>query len=145
MRLYRTAKAAPLPLGMSTPMLIRKIIKSGEIKAYRVGKECRIPKSEIIRLLEGNTLDKVVIHARVSSRDLKEDVERPVESLKTSGSANGFHGIKILTLISTCNICYYYLTFSRRFTASKSSLSFPRVTCQKNSLASLGSVPFNEK
>ncbi len=59
MKLYRTGKAAQL-LGISKPTLIRKI-KAGEIKAYRVGKEYRIPESEIKRLLEGKTPDKVVI------------------------------------------------------------------------------------
>ncbi|MPW39598.1 helix-turn-helix domain-containing protein, partial [Thermococcus sp. 101 C5] len=41
MKLYRTGKAAQL-LGISKPTLLRKI-KAGEIKAYRVGKEYRIP------------------------------------------------------------------------------------------------------
>ncbi|WP_042702343.1 excisionase family DNA-binding protein, partial [Thermococcus sp. PK] len=80
MKLYRTGKAAQL-LGISKPTLLRKI-KAGEIKAYRVGKEYRIPESEIKRLLEGKTPDKVVIYARVSSRDQKEDLERQVEYLK---------------------------------------------------------------
>ncbi len=69
MRLYRTGKASQL-LGISKPTLIRKI-KPDEIKAYHVGREYRIPESEIKRILEGKTLDKVIIYARVSSRDQK--------------------------------------------------------------------------
>ena len=99
MRLYRTGKASQL-LGISKPTLIRKI-KSGEIKAYRVGREYRIPESEIKRLLEGKTLDKVVIYARVSSRDQKEDLERQVEYLKNYCSSKGYHVTKILTDISS--------------------------------------------
>jgi len=99
MRLYRTGKASQL-LGISKPTLIRKI-KSGEIKAYRVGREYRIPESEIKRLLEGKTLDKVVIYARVSSRDQKEDLERQVEYLKNYCSTKGYHVTKILTDISS--------------------------------------------
>ena len=99
MRLYRTGKASQL-LGISKPTLIRKI-KSGEIKAYRVGREYRIPESEIKRLLEGKTLDKVVIYARVSSRDQKEDLERQVEYLKNYCSAKGYHVTKIITDISS--------------------------------------------
>ncbi len=74
--LYRTGKASQL-LGISKPTLLRKI-KTGEIKAYKAGKEHRIPESEVLRLLEGKTLDKVVVYARVSSRDQKEDLERQV-------------------------------------------------------------------
>jgi len=99
MRLYRTGKASQL-LGISKPTLIRKI-KSGEIKAYRVGREYRIPESEIKRLLRGKTLDKVVIYARVSSRDQKEDLERQVEYLKNYCSSKGYQVVKILTDISS--------------------------------------------
>ncbi|MGQ4913173.1 MAG: IS607 family transposase [Candidatus Asgardarchaeia archaeon] len=99
MRLYRTGKASQL-LGISKPTLIRKI-KSGEVKAYRVGREYRIPESEIKRLLEGKTLDKVVIYARVSSRDQKEDLERQVEYLKNYCSSKDYQVVKILTDISS--------------------------------------------
>ncbi len=99
MRLYRTGKASQL-LGISKPTLLRKI-KNGEIKAYKVGREYRIPESEIKRLLEGKTLDKVVIYARVSSRDQKEDLERQVEYLKNYCSSKGYQVTKILTDISS--------------------------------------------
>ena len=99
MRLYRTGEASKL-LGISKPTLIRKI-KSGEIKAYRVGKEYRIPESEIRRLLEGKSLDKVVIYARVSSREQKADLERQVDTLKNYCSSKGYQVIKILTDISS--------------------------------------------
>jgi len=99
MRLYRTGKASQL-LGISKPTLIRKI-KSGEIKAYRVGKEYRVPESEIKRILEGKIPDKVVIYARVLSRDQKEDLERQVEYLKNYCSTKGYHVTKILTDISS--------------------------------------------
>jgi len=99
MGLYRTGKASQL-LGISKPTLIRKI-KSGEIKAYRVGREYRIPESEIKRLLEGKALDKVAIYARVSSRDQKEDLERQVEYLKNYCSSKGYQVAKILTDISS--------------------------------------------
>ncbi|NJE61726.1 IS607 family transposase [Thermococcus sp. 21S7] len=99
MRLYRTGKASQL-LGISKPTLIRKI-KSGEIKAYRVGKEYRVPESEIKRILEGKIPDKVVIYARVSSRDQKEDLERQVEYLKNYSSSKGYQVAKIITDISS--------------------------------------------
>ncbi|NJE62592.1 IS607 family transposase [Thermococcus sp. 21S7] len=99
MRLYRTGKASQL-LGISKPTLIRKI-KSGEIKAYRVGKEYRVPESEIKRILEGKIPDKVVIYARVSNRDQKEDLERQIEYLKNYSSSRGYQVAKILTDISS--------------------------------------------
>ncbi|KUH31602.1 hypothetical protein APY94_12185 [Thermococcus celericrescens] len=99
MRLYRTGEVAKR-LGVSA-MTIRRWIKEGKIKAYRVGKEFRIPESEVLRLLEGKTLDKVAIYARVSSRDQKEDLERQVEYLKNYCSAKGYKVAKIITDISS--------------------------------------------
>ncbi|WP_258085040.1 IS607 family transposase [Thermococcus thermotolerans] len=99
MRLYRTGEASQL-LGISKPTLIRKI-KSGEIKAYRIGREYRVPESEIKRILEGKIPDKVVIYARVSSRDQKEDLERQIEYLKNYCSSRGYQVAKILTDISS--------------------------------------------
>ena len=99
MKFYRTGKASEL-LGISKPTLLRKI-KTGEIKAYKIGREYRIPESEIKRLLEGKVPDKVVIYARVSSRDQKEDLERQVEYLKNYCSTKGYKVAKILIDISS--------------------------------------------
>jgi len=88
MRLYRTGEVAK-KLGVST-MTVRRWIKVGKIKAYRIGKEFRIPESEVLRLLEGKIPDKVVIYARVSSRDQKEGLERQIEYLKNYCSSKGY-------------------------------------------------------
>ncbi len=64
-RLYRTGEVAK-KLGISK-MTVLRWIKSGKLKAYRIGKEYRVPESEILRILEGKIPDKVVIYARVSS------------------------------------------------------------------------------
>jgi len=98
MRLYRTGEVAKR-LGVST-MTVRRWIKEGKINAHRIGKEYRVPESEVLRLLEGKLLDKVVIYARVSSRDQKEDLERQVEYLKNYCSTKGYHVTKIITDIS---------------------------------------------
>ncbi|MEB2792487.1 MAG: IS607 family transposase [Caldisphaeraceae archaeon] len=98
-RLYRTGEVAKR-LGVST-MTIRRWIKAGKIKAYQIGKEFRIPESEVLRLLEGKLPDKVAIYARVSSRDQKEDLERQVEYLKNYCSTKGYQVVKILTDISS--------------------------------------------
>ena len=99
MKLYRTGEAAKL-LGISKPTLLRKI-KNGEIKAHRIGREYRVPESEIKRILKGKLPDKVAIYARVSSRDQKEDLERQVEYLKNYCSAKGYQVAKIITDISS--------------------------------------------
>ena len=99
MRLYRTGEAAK-KLGVSK-MTILRWIKSGKLKARRIGKEYRVPESEIRRILEGKIPDKVVIYARVSSRDQKEDLERQVEYLKNYCSSKGYQVAKIITDISS--------------------------------------------
>lgn len=98
-RLYRTGEAAKR-LGVSK-MTVLRWIKSGKLKAHRIGREYRVPESEIIRLLEGKLPDKVVIYARVSSRDQKGDLERQVEYLKKYCASKGYQVAKILTDISS--------------------------------------------
>ncbi|WP_456421817.1 IS607 family transposase [Thermococcus sp.] len=99
MKLYRTGEVAK-KLGVSK-MTVLRWIKSGKLKAHRIGKEYRVPESEILRILEGKLPDKVVIYARVSSRDQKEDLERQVEYLKNYCSSKGYQVVKILTDISS--------------------------------------------
>jgi len=82
MRLYRTGKASQL-LGISKPTLIRKI-KSGEIKAYRVGRECRIPESEIKRLLEGKLLIKSSFMPEFQAETRKRTWRDRLNILKTT-------------------------------------------------------------
>ncbi len=99
LKLYRTGEVAK-KLGVSK-MTVLRWIKSGKLKAHRIGKEYRVPESEILRILEGKLPDKVVIYARVSSRDQKEDLERQVEYLKNYCSSKGYQVVKILTDISS--------------------------------------------
>lgn len=99
MKLYRTGEVAK-KLGVSK-MTVLRWIKAGKLKAHRIGKEYRVPESEIKRILEGKIPDKVVIYARVSSRDQKEDLERQVEYLKNYCSSKGYQVAKILTDISS--------------------------------------------
>ena len=98
-KLYRTGEVAK-KLGVSK-MTVLRWIKSGKLKAHRIGKEYRVPESEIKRILKGKIPDKVVIYARVSSRDQKEDLERQIEYLKNYCSSKGYQVTKILTDISS--------------------------------------------
>jgi len=99
MRLYRTGEAAKR-LGV-TKMTVLRWIKAGKIKAYKVGREHRIPESEIKRILEGKVPDEVVIYARVSSRDQKEDLERQIEYLKGYCATKGYKVARIITDIAS--------------------------------------------
>ncbi|MBC7094192.1 MULTISPECIES: IS607-like element ISTsi1 family transposase [Thermococcus] len=98
-RLYRTGEASK-KLGVSK-MTILRWIKSGKLKAHRIGKEYRVPESEIKKILEGKIPDQVAIYARVSSQNQKEDLERQVEYLKNYCSAKGYQVAKIITDISS--------------------------------------------
>lgn len=98
-KLYRTGEVAK-KLGVSK-MTVLRWIKAGKLQAHRIGKEYRVPESEIKRILEGKLPDKVVIYARVSSRDQKEDLERQVRYLKNYCSSRGYQVAKILTDISS--------------------------------------------
>ena len=98
-KLYRTGEVAK-KLGVSK-MTVLRWIKSGKLEAHRIGKEYRVPESEIKRILEGKIPDKVIIYARVSSRDQKEDLERQVEYLKNYCSSKGYQVAKIITDISS--------------------------------------------
>jgi len=98
-RLYRTGEVAK-KLGVSK-MTVLRWIKAGKLKAHRIGKEYRVPESEIKRILEGKIPDKVVIYARVSSRDQKEDLERQIEHLKNYSSSKGYQVAKIITDVSS--------------------------------------------
>lgn len=99
MKLYRTGEVAK-KLGVSK-MTVLRWIKSGKLEAHRIGKEYRVPESEIKRILEGKIPDKVIIYARASSRDQKEDLERQVEYLKNYCSSKGYQVAKIITDISS--------------------------------------------
>ncbi|WP_148882988.1 IS607 family transposase [Thermococcus aciditolerans] len=98
-RLYRTGEFAK-KLGVSK-MTVLRWIKAGKLKAHRIGKEYRVPESEIKRILEGKIPDKVVIYARVSSRDQKEDLERQIEYLENYSSSKGYQVAKIITDVSS--------------------------------------------
>jgi len=82
-------------------MTVLRWIKASKLKAYRIGKEYRVPESEVRRILESKLPDKVVIYARVSSRDQKEGLERQVEYLKNYCSSRGYQVAKIITDISS--------------------------------------------
>ena len=79
-KLLRVSRAAH-ELGLH-PFTVRKWIKAGKIQAIRVGKEARIPRSEIERLVGKIDGRLLVLYARVSGRGQKDDLDIQIQRLQ---------------------------------------------------------------
>jgi putative resolvase len=71
-KLYRVGAAAH-ELGLH-PMTVRKWIKNGRIKAVQLGREMRIPRTEIERLVGASDNRLLVLYGRVSGHGQKDDL-----------------------------------------------------------------------
>jgi putative resolvase len=74
--------AAAHELGLH-PMTVRRWIKAGRIRVVQVGREARIPRAEIERMV--GTLDGrlLVLYGRVSGHGHKDDLQVQLERLQT--------------------------------------------------------------
>jgi excisionase family DNA binding protein len=80
-KLFRLSQAA-YELGLH-PITVRRWIKAGRIQVIQVGREVRIPRAEIEKIvgtLEGRL---VVLYARVSGHGQKADLDTQIERLRT--------------------------------------------------------------
>jgi len=80
-KLSRLSQAAH-ELGLH-PITVRRWIKAGRIQVIQVGREVRIPRAEIEKIvgtLEGRL---VVVYARVSGHGQKADLDTQIERLRT--------------------------------------------------------------
>jgi putative resolvase len=79
-KLFRLSQAAH-ELGLH-PITVRRWIKAGRIQAIQVGREVRIPRTEIEKIV--GTLDGrlVVLYARVSGHGQKADLDTQIERLR---------------------------------------------------------------
>ncbi len=101
-RLYRVSEVARM-LNVST-VAVRKWIKSGKLRARRIGKLWMIPESELMRFLGEKPREiRAVIYARVSSYKQKTDgnLNRQIERLRSYCSAKGYKVIDIITDIAS--------------------------------------------
>jgi|SRR5437016_9833764 len=79
-RLLRSGEVAK-PLGLH-PLTVRWWVKAGKIAAIPIGREARIPITEVERLLGEQRAGLVVLYARVRGHDQKEDLQRQVQQLE---------------------------------------------------------------
>ena len=76
------------PLGAGTthelglhPMTVRRWIKAGRIRVIQVGREMRIPRSEIERMVGASDGRLLILYGRVSGHGQKDDLETQLERL----------------------------------------------------------------
>ncbi len=101
-KLYRVSEVAKM-LNVSN-VAVRKWIKSGELRAKKVGKLWMIPESELKIFLGEKTKEiRAVIYARVSSHRQKKDsnLERQVKRLRNYCSARGYKVIGVITDVAS--------------------------------------------
>jgi excisionase family DNA binding protein len=79
------------------PITVRRWIKAGRIQVIQVGREVRIPRTEIEKIV--GTLDGrlVVVYARVSGHGQKADLDTQIERLQTWARAER-KGAEVLVL-----------------------------------------------
>ena len=79
-RLLRSGEVAKR-LGLH-PLTVRRWVKEGKIAAIPIGREARIPITEVERLLGEQRAGLVVLYGRVSGQDHKEELQRQVQQLE---------------------------------------------------------------
>ena len=80
-KLFRVGAAAH-ELGLH-PMTVRRWIKAGRIQVVQVGREMRIPRSEIERMVGTSDERLLILYGRVSGHGQKDDLETQLERLQT--------------------------------------------------------------
>jgi putative resolvase len=74
--------AAAHELGLH-PMTVRRWIKAGRIQVVQVGREMRVPRSEIERIVGSMDGRLLVLYGRVSGRGQTRDLETQLDRLQT--------------------------------------------------------------
>ena len=126
------------------PLTVRRWVKEGKIAAVQIGREARIPITEVERLLGEQRAGLLVLYGRVSGHDQKSDLQRQVEQLEQwallartgqktltltdigSGLNTERKGLqKLLALVQDYQVAEVAVTFSDRLT--RFGLSYLRV------------------
>ncbi len=117
------------------PLTVRRWVKEGKIVAVQVGREARIPITEVERLLGQQRTGVIVLYGRVSGHDQKEELQRQMQQLEQwalvartgqktmnltdigSGLNTERKGLqKLLVLIQDYQVAEVVVTFSDRLT-----------------------------
>ncbi|RLG81557.1 MAG: IS607 family transposase [Thermoprotei archaeon] len=101
-RLYRVSEVARM-LNVSS-VAVRKWIRSGKLKAKRIGKLWMISEDELKRFLGEKPREvRAIIYARISSYKQKRDgnLERQIERLRSYCSAKGYKVIDVITDVAS--------------------------------------------
>jgi putative resolvase len=117
------------------PLTVRRWVKEGKIAAVQIGREARIPVTEVERLLGEKRAGLLVLYGRVSGHDQKPDLQRQVEQLEQwallartgqktltvtdigSGLNTERKGLqKVLALVQDYQVAEVVVTFSDRLT-----------------------------
>jgi putative resolvase len=64
------------------PLTVRRWVKEGKLAAIPIGREARIPITEVERLLEEQRVGIIVLYGRVSGHEQQEDLQRQVQQLE---------------------------------------------------------------
>ena len=117
------------------PLTVRRWVKEGKIAAVQIGREARIPITEVERLLGEQRTGLLVLYGRVNGHDQKPDLQRQVEQLEQwallartgqktltvtdigSGLNTERKGLqKVLALVQDYQVAEVVVTFSDRLT-----------------------------
>ena len=79
-RLLRSGEVAKR-LGLH-PLTVRRWVKEGKIAAIPIGREARIPITEVERLLGQQRAGVIALYGRVSGHEQKEDLQQQVQQLE---------------------------------------------------------------
>jgi putative resolvase len=132
-RMLRSGEVAKR-LGLH-PLTVRRWVKEGKIAAVQIGREARIPITEVERLLGEQRAGLLVLYGRVSGHHLQPDLQRQVEQLEQwalvaragqktltltdigSGLDTERKGLqKLLALVQDYQVAEVAVTFSDRLT-----------------------------
>jgi excisionase family DNA binding protein len=117
------------------PLTVRRWVKEGKIAAVQIGREARIPITEVERLLGEQRAGLLVLYGRVSRHAQQPDLQRQVEQLEQwallartgqktltltdigSGLNTERKGLqKLLALVQDYQVAEVAVTFSDRLT-----------------------------
>ena len=117
------------------PLTVRRWVKEGKIAAVQIGREARIPITEVERLLGEQRAGLLVLYGRVSGHDQQPELQRQVQQLEQwallartgqktltltdigSGLNTERKGLqKLLALVQDYQVAEVAVTFSDRLT-----------------------------